>query len=73
MTMILSPDEVCELTGRRQPKRQIQWLTENQWKFFVGADGHPKVARSYYEAHYGEPEKPKRRGVRTEGLAREAR
>lgn len=72
MSLLLTPEEVAELTGYVQPKRQITWLSANGWKFLIGGDGLPKVARSLYEAQYGAPEKKKRVGVRTEGLARGA-
>ena len=47
--MILTPDELHALTGRRQPSKQIAWLAANGWRFVLNADGRPVVARAYYE------------------------
>lgn len=59
--MFLTPDDIADLTGRKQPKRQIAWLAQNAWKFAVGADGLPKVARSYAEERMGGKPEQKRR------------
>lgn len=69
MPLCLTPEEIADLTGRKQAARQIQWLTENGWKFFVGGDGLPKVDREYYRQQFGVQER-KKRVVRTEGLSR---
>lgn len=67
MSLCLTPNEVIELTGRAQPKRQIVWLAANGWKFEVGGDGLPKVARSYFDARMEVPQ-PKRRGPNLKAL-----
>lgn len=69
MSLCLTTDELLELTGRAQPKRQIAWLTDNGWKFTVGADGLPKVARSFFDERMGGKPAAKRRGPRLAGLA----
>lgn len=69
MSLVLSSDELADLTGRKQPKRQMQWLSENHWRFFVGGDGLPKVDREYYREMAGVKAEKKRKAVRTEGLA----
>lgn len=51
--MLLTPDEVAELTDRPQPKRQIAWLIEHGWTFEVGASGLPKVLRAYSAQRLG--------------------
>lgn len=72
MALILTPEEVADLTDYAQPKRQIAYLVEHGWRFEVGASGRPKIARSYYDERMGvKPAKNKAR-VRTEGLARGA-
>ena len=51
--MILTPDELVDLTDRPHPKRQIEWLTRRGWVFEVGASGRPKVSRAYAEQRMG--------------------
>jgi hypothetical protein len=72
VSLCLTKDELVSLTGRKQPKRMITWLTENGWRFFVGADGIPKVDREYYRERVGTTTEKKKRVVRTEGLSRGA-
>jgi hypothetical protein len=66
----LTPDELQDVTGRKQPTRQIKWLSENGWQFHVGGDGLPKVDREYYRERVGVKREKARRGPRLEGLAR---
>jgi len=49
MTMLLSPDELVELTGYKQPKRQVAWLRQQGIALYVAANGRPKVLRSTLE------------------------
>ena len=44
----LTENELSELTGRRQPKRQAVWLARNGWRFAVTDFGKPRVARAYW-------------------------
>jgi hypothetical protein len=53
--VFLSASEMAELTGYKQPARQIRWLTTQRYRFEVGGDGLPKVARSFAEARLGAP------------------
>ncbi len=49
MSLFLSRDELQELTGYRQAAAQMRWLTDRGWRFEVGGDGRPKVARAEQE------------------------
>jgi len=44
----LTNGELFELTGRRQPKRQTEWLARNGWRFAITDFGKPRVARAYW-------------------------
>ena len=44
----LTDNELSELTGRRQPKRQAAWLARNCWRFALTDLGRPRVARAYW-------------------------
>jgi uncharacterized protein DUF4224 len=44
----LTDEELFELTGRRQPTRQVEWLARNGWLFAVTDLGKPRVARAYW-------------------------
>lgn len=48
----LTREELVDLTGKSQPKRMCDWLTNRNW-IFEAPDrrgGIPKVARAYWEA-----------------------
>lgn len=45
-TIFLTPDELSELTDRKQAAKQIQWLLANGYPFERSASGRPKVLRS---------------------------
>jgi hypothetical protein len=45
-TLLLTTDEVSELTGYQQPTAQARWLSENNLPYLLGGDGKPKVLRS---------------------------
>lgn len=47
--MFLTRDEMIELTGLKRPTKQIAWLRQYGLRFFVAADGHPRVPRSNFE------------------------
>ena len=51
--MLLSADELTELTGYKQPTKQIWWLLKNGIRYTVGADGHPRVLASTIESAMG--------------------
>lgn len=49
--MLLSPEELRELTDRRTSGGQIEWLRERGWTFQVSAAGRPKVDVEEYRRH----------------------
>lgn len=48
--MFLSRKDIVQLTGYRRPARQISWLRRNGLRFFIAADGYPRVPRANFEA-----------------------
>lgn len=44
----LAPDELFELTGRRQRAKQVAWLRRSHWRYAIDAAGRPLVARDYW-------------------------
>lgn len=44
--MLLTPQEVADLTGYRKPSAQIRWLDAQQIPYLIGGDGQPKVLRA---------------------------
>ena len=51
--MILTRQQVTELSGYRKPSCQIKWLKRQGLRFFVGADGYPRVPASEIERPKG--------------------
>jgi hypothetical protein len=49
--MFLTRSELIELTGYRRPSCMIQQLQSYGLRFFVAADGYPRVARSEVEGN----------------------
>ena len=49
MTLLLSDDEVRELTGYRKPSCQARWLKQHGIPHFIAADGYPRVVRAHLE------------------------
>lgn len=47
--MFLTDAELYELTGYRQPSKQVAMLRRQGVPFHVNAAGHPKVARAILE------------------------
>lgn len=45
-SMLLTGEEVADLTGYSQPSAQVRWLMENGIPHMLGGDGKPKVLRS---------------------------
>jgi hypothetical protein len=41
--MLLTPQELAELTGYQKPSAQMRWLEAQRITFLVGGDGRPKV------------------------------
>ncbi len=48
--MRLTDEELADLSGYRRPSKQIAWLKKQGIRFFVAADGHPRVLRAHLEA-----------------------
>ena len=48
-SLFLSGEEVAVLTGYVRPSCQIRQLRDYGLRFFVAADGHPRVVRSDLE------------------------
>jgi len=53
MSLLLQPDELIELTGRKNRRSQVQWLQEHGIPSFVNAKGFPVVSRSCIEKLLG--------------------
>lgn len=51
--MLLSPEEIAELTGYCYPSKQTTWLRENGYIYEVGGDGKPKLLRTYVYSGLG--------------------
>lgn len=45
--IILTPDELHEITGLLYPAAQIKWLKKNHWQFVVNHKNKPIVGRDY--------------------------
>lgn len=48
--LLLSPDELEQITGHKRQKKQTEWLLTKHWQFEINARGAPVVARTYAEA-----------------------
>ena len=44
--LFLSANEIADLTGYKQPKRQVAWLRQQGISVYVAANGRPKVLHS---------------------------
>lgn len=51
--MLLTIEELSELTGYKIAKYQIQWLRERGWRFELNRLGQPRVDRDYYRQQMG--------------------
>lgn len=49
-SLLLTPEEVEQITGRKSRRHQVEWLTAKRWQFEVNARGVPIIARSYAES-----------------------
>jgi hypothetical protein len=49
--VLLTPEELRQLTGFARRSRQIEWLRSRAWTFEISGTGHPKVDRAEYERH----------------------
>lgn len=67
--LFLLPVELQTLTGFKLPTRQVEWLERRSWVFETDRKGHPRVARSYFDARMtGQPLSGRRIGPRTDFL-----
>lgn len=53
--LLLSREEIYELTDYRRPSKQITWLRKHGVRFMVAADGHPRVLRRELESPAEKP------------------
>lgn len=51
--MFLTEAELVELTGYRQPSKQVQHLKAQRIPFHTNRAGHPRVARAILEGRRG--------------------
>jgi Tol biopolymer transport system component len=49
MSLLLTQEELTELTGYKQPSKQLMHLRAQRIPFFTNRAGHPKVARAALE------------------------
>ena len=47
-TILLTDDELAELTGARRARQQIEWLDRHGWRYALSRVGKPKVAREFF-------------------------
>ena len=47
--MFLTSDEIEALTERKRKADQVAWLRKHRIPYLVGANGHPRVSRSFVE------------------------
>jgi hypothetical protein len=64
--MFLNKEELADLTGYKNRKKQIQWLAENGIKFLISGVGEPKVLKSAIEELLGAGDSQKRLRKRVE-------
>ena len=43
LALFLTTEQLCDLTGLRQPAAQVRWLQRNGIEHYVWADGKPRV------------------------------
>lgn len=51
MSLLLSDEEVKQLTGAERPSRQIDMLRTNGIRFYIKATGYPAVPRAQFESN----------------------
>jgi len=61
MRLFLTPEELCELTGRKRPSTQIKWLRERGYPVEETAAGRPIVLRAEVERRLSAGVEPERR------------
>lgn len=58
-SLLLDDDELHELTGYRQPTKQVDQLRQMRIPFYTNAAGHPKVVRAILEGKKSAESTPK--------------
>lgn len=53
MGLVLTTEELTDLTGYKAAKQQIEWLRARGWIFEINRVGRPKVDREYYRGKMG--------------------
>lgn len=53
--MFLTADELRELTGLQRKSAISRWLSLHSYPHEIGADGWPRVLRSFVQAKLGAP------------------
>ena len=53
LDMLLTHDEIIDLTGYKQPKKQCEHLLSHGIRFLPGRDGRPRVSRAFLERLLG--------------------
>jgi hypothetical protein len=56
--LLLTPDEVQDVTGFKLGRLQADWLHRKGWRFEINAIGRPVVARKYAEKMLGCGDEP---------------
>jgi hypothetical protein len=51
--LLLTPEDVQDITGFKLNRLQVDWLSRKGWRFEVNAIGRPVVARKYAEKMLG--------------------
>jgi hypothetical protein len=59
MSLLLTPDEIQDLTGLQQFAAQRRWLDANGWRYTIDARGRPKISRVFFEKHMSEEDETK--------------
>lgn len=51
--MMLTDDELFELTGYKTASYQVKWLRDRGWRFELNRVNKPRVDREYYRQQMG--------------------
>jgi hypothetical protein len=51
--MLITDDELVDLTGYKSAKSQVEWLRARSWIFELNRLNRPKVDREYYRRKMG--------------------
>lgn len=56
--MLMTDEELQDLTGYKSAKSQIEWLRTRGWIFELNRIGRPRVDREYYRSRMGNGRQP---------------